>query len=102
MFPRKNFYEQFIPDRSEVFSINRIGLRIPFKHLDGKFVVSEGKEKIDVIQEKKDKLMFKTKNSSGRLIILYYARNVAFPVEIILNIEGASLAVIKGFKFSSI
>jgi hypothetical protein len=88
------------PVTIEVFPTNRLGFKVPFKHLEGKFVVSEGEEKIDIVQEKKDEFIFKTRNSSGRLVIFYYAQKVPFPVEIVLNIEGASLALINYFPFS--
>lgn len=83
-----------------VFQINRLGFRIPFKHLDGKFVVNEGTEKIDIVQNDKDEFIFKTRNSTGTVVIFYYARKVPFPVEIVLNIEGASLAVTTHLSFS--
>ncbi len=75
-----------------VFQVNRLGFRVPFSHLDGKFIVREGAEKIENVQEKKDQFAFKTRNNIGTLVILYYARGVPFPIEIVLDIEGASLA----------
>lgn len=75
-----------------VFPVNRLGLKIPFVHLAGRFVVSQGKEKIDILREKNDELIFKTRNVPGRLVILYYTSTVPFPVEIILDIENASIA----------
>lgn len=76
-----------------VFPVNRLGLRIPFGHLDGKFVVNEGSEKIDIVQEKRDELIFKTGDSVGRLVIFYYTNRIPFPIQIILNIENSSLAM---------
>ena len=84
----------------EVFPVNRLGFRIPFGHLKGKFVVSEGKEKIEVVREKEDEFVFKTGNRSGRLVIFYYAGEIPFPIEIILNIEAASLATSDYFPIS--
>lgn len=80
------------PISVEVFPLNRLGLRVPFGHLNGKFVVSEGGEKIDIVREKEDEFTFETRNGAGRLVILYYAQKVSFPVEIILYIENSSLA----------
>lgn len=91
--PRTIFANSSSPVAVEVFPVNRLGFRVPFRHLDGKFVVSEGRDKIDIVQEQRSVLIFKTRNSTGRLIIFYYAEKVPFPVEIILNIESASLAV---------
>lgn len=84
----------------EIFPLNRLGFRVPFRRLDGKFVVSEGREKIDIVKEKKDEFIFKTRNSAGRLVILYYAQKVSFPVEIILYIESSSLAVMSHLTLS--
>ena len=91
-YPKKIFVYGSSPVTVKVIALNRLGFGIPFKRLDGKFVVREGTEKIEVVQEKRDEFVFRTKRSSGRLVILYYTSVVPFPVEIILNIETASVA----------
>ncbi len=90
--PRKILTNSASPISVEVFPLNRLGFRVPFGHLNGKFVVSEGGEKIDIVREKEDEFTFETRNGAGRLVILYYAQKVSFPVEIILYIENSSLA----------
>lgn len=99
--PREIFANSSSAVVVEVFPINRLGFRVPFSHLDGKFVVSEGREKIDIVQEQRNVLIFRTKNSAGRLVIFYYAQKVPFPVEIILNIESGTLAITGPFILSS-
>lgn len=84
----------------KVYAVNKLGLRIPFRHLDGKFTVREGAEKIEVVSEEKDEIIFRTKNSTGRLVILYYTPTVPFPVEIHLDIESAAVAEIYHLRFS--
>ncbi len=96
-YPQKILTNSSSPIMVSVFQTDRLGFRIPFGHLDGKFVVNEGAEKIDIVREDKDELLFKTRNRSGTVIILYYARKVPFPVEIVLNIEDASLAIDDSF-----
>ena len=99
-YPVKVLTNSSSPITVDVFQINRLGFRVPFRHLDGKFVVNEGAERIDIVQEGKDRFIFKTRNSSGVVVILYYASKVPFPVQIVLNIEGASLALINHLSFS--
>jgi hypothetical protein len=99
-YPVKILTNSSSPITVDVFQINRLGFRVPFRHLDGKFVVNEGAERIDIVQEAKDKFIFKTRNSSGAVVILYYAGKVPFPVQIVLNIEGASLALTNHLSFS--
>lgn len=91
-YPDKIFVNDSSPVSVKVVALNRLGMRIPFRHLDGEFAVREGVEKIDIIKVKKDEIIFKTKNNSGRLVILYYTHVVPFPVEIVLNIETATIA----------
>ena len=97
--PGKIFSNSSSPITVEMFAVNRLDFKIPFKHLYGKFVIGEGGEKIDIVQEKEDELLFRTRNDTGRLVIFFYAKNVPFPVEIILNIESASLAANKSRQF---
>ena len=94
-YPDKIFVDSSSPVRIKVVALNRLGLRVPFRHLDGKFVVREGVEKIEVIKVEKDEIMFNTKSSPGGLVILYYTHIVPFPVEIVLNIETATVASLK-------
>ena len=77
-----------------VFQVNRVGFKIPFAHLDGKFVVTQGADKIDIIREGGDNLVFRTRSEAGVLVILYYTPSMAFPLEITLRIQDASLAQI--------
>jgi len=81
------------PIALEVFPVDRLGIRVPFAHLHGRFVVSEGADKIEVIETKSNELKFKTRGSTGRLVIFYYAHNIPFPIEIILNLENSTLAI---------
>jgi hypothetical protein len=71
---------------------DKLGLRVPFRHLSGKFVVDEGAEKIDIVKTEGDEIEFRTKGMTGRLVILYYSDAVVFPVEIVLNITGSAVA----------
>ena len=75
-----------------IVALNRLGFKVPFVHLDGNFAIQEGAERIKIVSESKDHLVFRTMGRTGRLVILYYARGVPFPVEIILNIEASTLA----------
>jgi hypothetical protein len=91
-YPKKIFVYSSSPVTVKIIALNRLGFGIPFKRLNGKFVVREGTEKIEVVGEKRNEFIFRTKGSSGRLVILYYTSVVPFPVEIILNIEDATVA----------
>jgi hypothetical protein len=90
--PAKILASSSIPIVVEVFPLNRLGLRIPFKHLDGRFVVIEGRDKIEIVKTGGDLLIFKTRDKVGRLTIFYYADRLPIPMEIILNIETTILA----------
>lgn len=98
--PGKILVNSSSPVVVDVFPLNRLGLKIPFVHLEGRFVLSEGSEKIYVVKEKEDELIFQTRSSTGRLVVFYYARNIPFPVEIILNIESAAIATNDQFEVS--
>lgn len=91
-YPNKILANSSSPVIVRVVALNRLGFRVPFAHLDGKFVVREGAEKIEIVREKGDEFMFKTRGGTGKLVILYYTAVVPFPVEILLNIETAALA----------
>lgn len=80
----------------KVFPVDRLGLKIPFVHLVGRFIVNQGKEKIDIVAEKSDELIFRTRNVTGRLVIFYYTSIMSFPLEIILEIESTSMAGLYG------
>ncbi len=86
------FVDSSSPVSVRVVAINRLGMRVPFKHLKGRFVVREGAEKITIIGTREDELIFKTNSLSGRLEILYYTGVIPFPVEIVFNIESESIA----------
>jgi hypothetical protein len=90
--PNKILANSSSPVIVRVVALDRLGFRIPFERLDGKFVVREGAEKIEIVRENRDEFIFKTRGSTGRLVILYYTAVVPFPVEILLNIETAALA----------
>lgn len=90
--PKKIFVYSSSSVTIKIIALNRLGFGVPFKHLNGKFVVREGTEKIEVVREERDEFTFRTKGSKGRLVILYYTSVVPFPVEIILNIEDATVA----------
>ena len=72
--------------------INKLGLPVPFERLYGKFVVYQGADKIDIVKTERNELVFKTRGSSGRLIIYFYSLSIPFPVEIILNIKQSAIA----------
>ena len=72
--------------------INRLGIPVPFQHLSGKFVVDEGADKIDIVKTDRDELVFRTKGTKGKLVILFYSNAIPFPVEIVVNISGTAIA----------
>lgn len=72
--------------------INRLGIPVPFQHLSGKFVVDEGADKIDIVKTDRDELVFRTKGTPGKLVILFYSNAIPFPVEIVVNISGTAIA----------
>ncbi len=72
--------------------INRLGMPVPFRHLSGKFVVDEGADKIDIVKTDRDELVFRTKGTTGKLVILFYSSAIPFPVEIVVNISGTAIA----------
>ena len=71
---------------------NRLGMRVPFERLTGKFVVDEGGDKINIVSTEGDEIVFRTKGAAGRLILLFYSKVIPFPVEIVLDIKGSTIA----------
>ncbi|MGO9482555.1 MAG: hypothetical protein ACLP05_12355 [Candidatus Kryptoniota bacterium] len=91
-YPKRIFIYSSSPVTVKVIALNRLGFGIPFKRLNGKFVVKEGREIIEIVGNKRDELVFRTTGTGGRLVVLYYTPTVPYPVEIILNIGTAALA----------
>ncbi len=80
------------PVEVEVVPLNRLGFNVPFDHLSGKFVVRQGGDKINVVRAGQNKFVFTPGTTAGKVVIFFYASNLAFPVEIVLRIESASIA----------
>ena len=91
-YPGKIFVNSSAPVDIKVFALNRIGFRIPFMHLRGKFLIPEGADKIQVMKTESDQIILRPLGTSGKLVVLYYTPAVAFPVEIVLHIESSSMA----------
>ncbi|MCL5021032.1 MAG: hypothetical protein M1339_05085 [Bacteroidetes bacterium] len=91
-FPEQIFVSSATPVTVKATLIDRLGLPVPFERLEGKFVVDQGGDKINVVQTKSDELVFTTKGSAGRLVIYFYSTKIPFPVEIVLNIKESAMA----------
>ncbi|MCL4539804.1 MAG: hypothetical protein M1378_09460 [Bacteroidetes bacterium] len=94
-YPKKIFINTATPVDIKVVALNRIGFRIPFMRLHGKFIIPEGATKIQVLKTEDDEMIFRTKSTAGKLVVLYYTPIIPFPVEIVLDIETSALAYSK-------
>lgn len=90
--PEQIFASSASPVTVKATLINKLGLPVPFEHLKGKFIVYEGADKINVVRTEGNEMIFKTRGTTGRLVIYYYSGAIPFPVEIILNIRESSIA----------
>ncbi len=90
--PKKIFINSSSPVDIRVVALNKIGFGVPFMRLQGKFEIPEGASKIQIVRTGADELMFNTKSTTGKLVVLYYTPAVPFPVEIVLNIETSAMA----------
>ncbi len=91
-YPKQIFVNSSTPVDIKVVAVNRIGFSVPFMRLNGKFMVQEGAKKIQVLKAGNDEMVFNTKDTAGKLVVLYYTPIIPFPVEIVLNIETSSIA----------
>ena len=98
-YPRQIFVNSSTPVDIKVVAVNRIGFPIPFMRLHGKFVIQEGAKKIQVLKAGNDEMVFNTKDTAGKLVVLYYTPIIPFPVEIVLNIETSSIACLNPSLF---
>ncbi len=98
--PKKIFVNSSSPVKVTVVPLNRLGFNVPFDRLNGKFVVRDGVDKIRVEKVMNNGLVFAPGHIAGRVVILYYAANLAFPVEIVLRIESAAVASADSTSFS--
>lgn len=92
--PKRIFVSSSSPVKVMVVPLNRLGFYVPFDHLNGKFVVQDGADKIHILKTMENELVFTPGTTAGKVVVLYYASNLAFPVEIVLRIESASVASI--------
>ncbi len=90
--PHDIFSVNTSPVKVKAMLTNRLGMQVPFEHLTGKFIINEGADKIDIVKTERDELIFKTKGSTGRLVILFFSNEIPFPVELVLDIRGAAIA----------
>lgn len=91
-YPEQIFVSSASPVKVKATLIDRLGLPVPFSRLDGKFVVDQGGDKINIVQTERDELVFTTRGAAGRLVIYFYSASIPFPVEIVLNIKESAMA----------
>jgi len=96
--PERIFVNQSSSVVVKVVPLNRLGLRVPFRHLKGRFIIREGEDMLEVTATTSDQMTFRTRGSPGKIVIYYYTDIIPFPIEIILNVESATVASLQSRK----
>ncbi len=71
-----------------VFPVNGLGFKVPFRKSNVKFYITEGKELIDIIKldENSGEIILKAKNQTGKVVIKFKSKYSLFPSIVEINI----------------
>lgn len=68
--------------------VNRFGIKIPFKDMKTDFDVIEGIEKVNIVEKKDDKIVFRSNYETGKVVIRIKNNYLLLPIEITIEIKG--------------
>ncbi len=65
-----------------VVANNRFGTITPFRNLEVKFLIEEGKEKVDIVKKESNKMILRAKYEIGNVVVVIKNKYTIIPIRI--------------------
>jgi hypothetical protein len=73
----------------ELVPVNAVGTKAPFRNIVSTINFTEGKELVDIIIDKKNKIVFRSKSIPGKVIIKIESDYLLYPNKYLFNIKSS-------------